>query len=161
MKREENLERMIKLAEDFFETKNDPAQISISRESMRKLRKIHPGTLREKRDKSGPIACVVVVPTTHRLMDRFLTEKITEQQLLDRTHPGRSYDALYLCSALVLPEHRGKGLAKLLISRAIKSIQKQHPIKHLFYWAFSAEGKRLAASVAKEFGLPLYARTAR
>jgi GNAT superfamily N-acetyltransferase len=161
MKREDNLKRMIQLAEEFFETKSDPAQISISRESMRKLRRIHPGTLKEKRDKSGPIAWVVVVPTTHQLMDRFLTKKITEQQLLDRTPPGQSYDALYLCSALVLPEHRGKGLAKLLISRAIKSIRKQHPIKHLFYWAFSAEGRGLAASVAKEFDLPLHARKQR
>jgi GNAT superfamily N-acetyltransferase len=161
MKREENLERMIRLAEQFFETKSDPTQISITRESVRKLKRIHPSTLKEKKDKNGPIAWVLVIPTMHDLMHKFIAKEINEQQLLDRTPLGQSYDALYLCSALVLPEHRGKGLAKLLISRAIKSIRKQHPIKHLFYWAFSAEGRKLAASVAKEFDLPLHARKQR
>lgn len=161
MKREENLERMIRLAEQFFETKSDPTQISITRESVRKLKRIHPSTLKEKKDKNGPIAWVLVIPTMHDLMHKFIAKEINEQQLLDRTPLGQSYDALYLCSALVLPEHRGKGLAKLLISRAIKSIRKQHPIKHLFYWAFSAEGRKLAASVAKEFDLPLHARRQR
>jgi GNAT superfamily N-acetyltransferase len=149
---------MIRLAEQFFETKSDPTQISITRESVRKLKRIHPSTLREKKDKKGPIAWVVVIPTTHDLMDEFITKKINEQELLDRTPVRRRYDALYLCSALVLPEHRGKGLARLLICRAIKSIQKEQAIKHLFYWAFSAEGKRLAVSVARQFGLPLHAR---
>ena len=130
MKRENNLERMIKLAEQFFETRNDPAQISITRESMRKLRRIHPSSLKEKKDKNGPIAWVVVIPTTGDLMRKFITKKINEQELLDRTPVRQKYDALYLCSALVLPEHRGKGLARLLVSRAIKSIQRQHTIGH-------------------------------
>jgi predicted GNAT family acetyltransferase len=161
MKREDNLARMIRLAEGFFDTKSDPAQISISRKSMRKLRRIHPGCLKAKRDKNGPIAWVVVIPTTHELMNRFIRKKINEQQLLDQTPLRRKYDSLYLCSALVLPEHRGKGFARLLVSRAIKSIRRQHPIKQLFYWAFSAEGKGLAASVAREFNLPLHARKQR
>jgi hypothetical protein len=154
----ENLDRMIKLAEEFFETKNDPMQISINRESMARLKKIHPSTLTEKNDKNGPIAWIVVIPTTHDLMEKFITKKINEQELLDDTPLQEKYDALYLCSALVLPEHRGKELARLLISKAIKSIQKQHAIKYLFYWAFSIEGKKLAASVAKEFALPLCKR---
>lgn len=158
MKHEDNLERMIKLADEFFKTKSDPDQISISKESMQKLRRIHPGCLKEKRDKNGPIAWILVMPTTRELMNKFLRKKINEQQLLDQTLPGRKYDSLYLCSALVLPEHRGKGFARLLVSRAITSIRRQHPIKQLFYWAFSAEGKGLAASVAREFNLPLHAR---
>jgi ribosomal protein S18 acetylase RimI-like enzyme len=68
------------------------------------------------------------------------------------------YDTVYLCSALVLPEHRGKGLAKRLTCAAIKSIQADHPITCLLYWAFSHEGAKLAVSVARELGLPLYAR---
>jgi ribosomal protein S18 acetylase RimI-like enzyme len=70
------------------------------------------------------------------------------------------YDALYLCSALVLPEHRGKGLAGRLTSRAISSLRHDHPIRSLFYWSFSGAGDTLAASVAREFDLPLYVRKA-
>jgi GNAT superfamily N-acetyltransferase len=156
----ENLDRMIKLADEFFETKNDPAQISVTAENMKILWKIHPNTMTEKKDKNGPIAWVLLIPTTLDLMKKFITNKINERELLDNTPRRGKYEAIYLCSALVLPEHRGKGLAKRLISKSIKSIQKQHPIKYLFYWSFSAEGKKLAASVAKELDLPLHQRKA-
>jgi GNAT superfamily N-acetyltransferase len=149
---------MIKLAEEFFDTKNDPAQISITPATINKLRKIHPNTLTEKKDRNGPIAWFIVMPTTKALMKRFIERKITEQELLDGTPLGSSYDALYLCSALVLPEYRGRGVARSLISRTINSIRKQHPIQYLFFWAFSVEGNRLATRIAEEFNLPLYAR---
>lgn len=154
----ENLERMIKLAEDFFDAKNDPAQILFSKKTMARLLKIHPATLREKKTRNGPVAWMMVVPTTHDLMNQFIKKKINERELLQKTPLRTSYDVIYLCSALVLPEHRGKGLAKRLMSAVIKSIRKQHSIKSLFYWAFSVEGKKLAASVAEECGLPLYKR---
>ena len=91
-------------------------------------------------------------------MERFITKVTNEQELLEGTPLQGEYDALYLCSALVLPEHRGKGLAKRLTCRAIRFIEADHPIKYLFYWAFSPEGVRLASSVALELGLPLYKR---
>lgn len=155
---DENLERMIRLAEEFFETKNDPAQITVDGETMDRLRRIHPGTLTEQTDEKGPIAWILVIPTTSAVMEKFVAKEINERELLDVTPLGATYDALYLCSALVLPEHRGKGVAKRLLSQAVRSIQKDHPIKHLFTWAFSVEGERLADSVARECTLPLLRR---
>lgn len=157
---ESNLQRMIRLAEEFFETKNDPAQISINDQSIEKLKKIHRCTMTEERDEEGPIAWILVIPTTHELMERFITKGINEQELLENTPVGGTYDALYLCSALVVPEYRGKGMAKRLVIGAVRSIQEQHPIRTLFYWAFSVEGEKLAASIAGEFGLPLHRRPA-
>ena len=156
----DNLGRMIRLAEEFFDMKNDPDQLSVDAESMAKLREIHPDTMSEEKDEKGPIAWVLVIPTTHALMEAFIRGEINERELLEGTLPGGSYDALYLCSALVLPEHRGKGLARRLTSRAISSIRKDHPLRSLFYWSFSGEGDTLAASVARESGLPLYRRKA-
>jgi GNAT superfamily N-acetyltransferase len=95
----------------------------------------------------------------HGVMDQFIEKKISERDILDRTLPGQSYDALYLCSALVLPEHRGKGIAKRVLMSAIETIRADHPIKSLFFWAFSVEGERLAASVSRQYGLPLHRRT--
>ena len=155
---EENLQRMIKLAEDFFETKNDPTQISVSEEVMERLRKIHPSTINERRNEKGPIAWVLVIPTTQAVMDEFIAKTINEKELLDKTPLGARYEAIYLCSALVLPEHRGKGLARILLSEAVKSIRKQHPIKSLFYWGFSVEGEKLSEAVARESNLPLFQR---
>lgn len=149
---------MIQLAEEFFATKNDPTQISVTPEVMERLRQLHPATLTEQDEGEGPVAWILVAPTTNDLMKRFIAKQINEQELLDETPLGGKYEAIYLCSALVLPEHRRKGLAKKLTCQAIESIRKDHPIKHLFYWAFSQEGVRLATSVAREMDLPLYKR---
>jgi len=156
----ENLTRMVKLADEFFEAKSDPMQISVNGKTMARLKRIDPGTMTEKRGKSGPIAWVMVIPTTAELMKQFTSKKINEMELLYKTPLRRKYNALYLCSALVLPEHRGKGVAKHLAVRAVKAIGKKHPLEALFYWEFSIEGKKLAESIAKEFSLPLYRRKA-
>jgi predicted GNAT family acetyltransferase len=91
-------------------------------------------------------------------MEKFVAKKISEQQLLDLTSPASVYDAIYLCSAMTLPEHRNKGIAKRLTLEAIESIRKTNPVKELFVWPFSVEGKRLAESIAKIAGLPLRVR---
>ena len=153
-----NLERMIQLAEEFFQTKNDPMQLSITEKTMERLREIDPSTLMEESDSDGPIAWVLLIPTSGRVMREFLDCRISEQALLDQTEPGTRYDALYLCSALVLPEQRGKGLARGLIRRAIRSMLDRHEIRALYTWTFSAEGDRLAEATAREFRLPLFKR---
>lgn len=149
---------MIQLADEVFGMRQDPSQISVDAKVIARLKRIHPDTLMEKRTKKGPIAWVLVFPTTKYFMMKFIEGKISERVLLKKTAVGISYDAIYLCSALVLPEYRRKGLAKHLIGKAIKSIRKDHPIRYLYYWAFSPEGKKLAVSVAREFSLPLMKR---
>jgi GNAT superfamily N-acetyltransferase len=155
---QENLVRMIRLANEVFGMKQDPTQISVNTNVIARLRKIHPSTMAEKNTKKGPVAWILVFPTTEDLMVQFIKRQINERDLLKKTPLSVEYDAIYLCSALVLPEYRRKGLAKRLMCKAIKSIQNQHSIKFLFYWAFSIPGKRLAVSIAKECNLPLYKR---
>ena len=149
---------MIELATSFFDAKNDPDQISVTEHDIERLRALHPASLSESTDANGPIAWMLVIPTTAALMERFLAREIGEQTLLDETPPGGSYDALYLCSALVLPEYRGKGVARTLLDSAIAAIRADHPIRTLFYWGFSTEGERLAVLVARACGLPLRQR---
>jgi GNAT superfamily N-acetyltransferase len=153
-----NLEKMIALADEFFDAKNDPDQILVTEEVMARLRSIHPATIGEIAEEEGPVAWMLVIPTTHEVMERFIRKEISERQLLDLNAPHALYDALYLCSALVLPERRGRGLARGLATEAIRAIQRDHPIRELFYWGFSEEGDRLAESVARESGLPLVRR---
>lgn len=155
---QDNRARMRKLAEEFFDMKNDPAQLSVDEDTMKCLLEINPSTLSEKTDENGPIAWMLIIPTTKKIMDDFLTRKITEKEILDRTPLGEKYDTIYLCSALVLPEYRGRGLAKQMILHAIQSILNQHPIQSLFVWSFSTEGKSLANWVANELNLPLFER---
>jgi GNAT superfamily N-acetyltransferase len=154
-----NLERMIALADQFFEAKSDPDQLVVDEGVIAKLKSLHPATMSEASDENGPIAWILLIPTTHQVMERFVRGEIGEKLLFDLSTPGTAFESIYLCSALVLPEHRGKGLATRLTIDAIQAIQRDHPIRELFVWAFSEEGKKMAESIAIKFHLPLYERT--
>ena len=153
-----NLDRMIALATEVFDAKNDPDQISVTEADVERLRALHPASMSQGATGDGPIAWVLVFPTTHDLMERFLRKEISERQLLWQTPTGAALDVVYLCSALVLPEYRGKGISKRLTVSAVQSIQKNHPIKELFVWPFSKIGEQAAEAVARETGLPLRVR---
>lgn len=153
-----NLERMIQLATDVFDVKNDPDQLNVNPEIIERLRQMHPSTLSEMSDENGPYAWVLIIPTTHELMNKFLRKEINERELFDLTPTDADFEALYLCSALVLEEYRRKGITKQLAVTAIENIRKVHPIKSLFVWAFSKEGDLASETIAKEVGLPLFKR---
>lgn len=152
----DNFNRMIGLVTSFFDVKNDPDQLSVNEDVIERLHRIHPATLSEFIDGDGPVVWILVIPTTTDIMNRFINGAISEGRLYNETIPGAQYDAIYLCSATVLPEFRNKGMARQMTIDAIKSIAKDHTIKVLFYWPFSEEGKALARSVAKAVALPLY-----
>ena len=149
---------MIRLAEEFFDAKNDPEQLSMTETDRAKLQRLHPATMSEETDGNGPVAWMRVIPTTRALMDRFLSGEIGEQPLLHETPVGIPYQTVYLCSALVLEEFRGKGIARRLALAALHDIMADHPIETLFTWPFSMEGDHLADVLARELGLPLQRR---
>lgn len=152
---ESNYERMIQLAELVFDTKSDPDQLDVDEIVIERLLRIHPSTVSEYDDGNGPVVWILVLPTTSVLMKLFLNKEISEKELFYTTPIESTFDAIYLCSAMVLEEHRGKGLARKMTLEAIENIKKDHPIKDLFVWAFSKEGDGLAERVAQLAGLPL------
>lgn len=153
-----NLDRMIQLAADTFATKSDPDQLDIDQEILQKLRSMHPATVSEFNDENGPVAWILLIPTTVELMNRFLKNEISEKELFYLTPAGIVYDALYLCSALVIDEYRRKGIAKNLAVNAIKNICADFPVKALFAWIFSKEGDWTSETIARLTSLPLYKR---
>lgn len=155
----DNYERMIKLVTEFFGTRTDPDQISVNDEERERLEALHPDTLVEVANEDGPILWLLTFPTTTALMNQFLQEKLTERELLMQTQPGANFEAIYLCSAYVLPEFRNQGITRQTTLETIQKMQAQFPIKALFYWPFSSEGKQLAQNLAKELNLPLHERT--
>jgi ribosomal protein S18 acetylase RimI-like enzyme len=153
-----NFERMIQLADEVFAVKSDPNQLDVNEEVLDHLRKIHPATVSEYDDGHGPVAWVLVIPTTLILMHRFLKGEISEKELYEQTPLNIIYDTIYLCSAMVLEEYRRKGIARRLTTAAIEMIRKDHPIQFLFVWSFSKEGKQSAESIARAVSLPLFHR---
>jgi len=149
---------MIQLAEDVFAVKSDPDQLDVDKEVMERLLRMHPASVSEYDDGNGPVAWILLIPTTLDLMQRFLEHKISEKELFDLTPEDSVYDALYLCSALVLEEYRRKGIAKQLTINAIENIRKVHPLKALFVWAFTKEGDLSSEKIAQLTSLTLYKR---
>ena len=154
----ENLQRMIALVGEVFDVKNDPDQLDVTPEIIQQLQLLHPATLTQIDKDGGPILWVLVIPTTKIVMDRFLAKEISESQLFTQTKPTDSFEAIYLCSATLLPEYRNQGIAKTATVGAINKIVEVHNIKALYYWEFTNEGGRLANAIAMETGLPLYVR---
>ncbi len=155
-----NFNRMLQVIDEVFATRNDPDQIQVNQDQLKKLQAIHPATLSELADENGPMVWVLVIPTTTALMTDFLSGSISEKQLLDNTPPGVTYDCLYLCSATTLPEARKEGLTKKVCLEAIAKISEQHAIRTLFVWPFSPEGSALANSLAQQLHLNLFVKDA-
>ncbi|HPT13711.1 MAG TPA: GNAT family N-acetyltransferase [Bacteroidales bacterium] len=155
-----NLERLVRLADEVFAVKNDPSQLDVDQDVINRLRQIHPYTVSEYNDGNGPVAWVLIIPTTAEIMRMFFEGKITEKDLYELTPVGVSYEAMYLCSALVLEEYRQKGIAKQLTIHAINEIRAVHPINALFVWPFTMEGNLAAERIAALSNLPLYKRKA-
>ncbi|MFM7016127.1 MAG: hypothetical protein ACKOX3_07360 [Bacteroidota bacterium] len=153
-----NYERLIALADEVFAVRNDPEQLDVNEEVINRLQAIHPATLSDLDFGDGPILWVLLIPTTEATRKQFLKKEINEKQLFEQTLPGQAYEAIYLCSALVLKEYRKKGYAKKIAISAIKEIQKSNAIKCLFYWPFTIEGKYAAEAIASDLNLPLIER---
>jgi len=153
-----NYERLIKLADEVFAVKSDPSQLDVDQDVLIRLKKIHPATISEYNEGNGPCAWVLLIPTTLGLMNRFLANEISEKELYELTPLKAKYDAIYLCSALVLDEYRRKGITKQLALKAIEKMRKKHPLRAAFVWAFSPEGDKAAEMIAQLAGLPLYKR---
>jgi predicted GNAT family acetyltransferase len=153
-----NFERMIQLSDEVFSSRIDPDQLNVNETVMEHLQLIHPDTISEYDDGNGPVCWILCIPTTFELMTQFINQKISERELYELTPLNTKYEAIYLCSALLLEEFRGKGIAQELAIKAIENIKMEHPIKALFLWAFSKEGERLAEKVSRLTGLPLFKR---
>lgn len=154
----QNFLRMLQLAESVFAAKEDPNQLDVDENVIAQLQQLHPSTVSEYVDGDGPVAWVLVIPTTTELMQRFIQEEISETELLEQTPKSALFEAVYLCSALVLEEYRRKGITKQLTLNAIEEIRSQHPITSLFVWPFSEEGDKSAQRIADLCGLPLVKR---
>jgi predicted GNAT family acetyltransferase len=153
-----NYERMIQLSDEVFSSRTDPDQLNVNENVMEHLQLIHPDTLSEYDDGNGPVCWILCIPTTLDLMTKFINQTISERELYELTPLNTKYEAIYLCSALLLEEFRGKGIAQSLGVTAIEKIRIDHPIKALFFWSFSKEGEKLAEKVSRLIGLPLYRR---
>jgi GNAT superfamily N-acetyltransferase len=151
--------RLLQLAEEVFAVRSDPEQLDVDERVLERLRRLHPASVQEEAVAEGPVAWVLLIPTTRAMMDDFVAGRITERALYERTPEHGPYQAVYLCSGLVLPEYRRRGIAARLAVRAVEAMRRDHPIAALCSWAFTPEGQAAARALAVRTGLPLHERT--
>lgn len=152
------LAKMMAVADELFGTQSDPDQIPVTMDSWNRISRISKDFLSCRLTDDGELkGWAVVIPTTRQVMGDFLTGRISEKELMHRTPLQKEYDALYLCSVIVLPEYRRQGIAAGLL----KELIDKAPIKKgaaLFAWPFSAEGKMLVRKLALEYNLKIQLR---
>jgi len=153
-----NFERLIELSDEVFSSRTDPDQLNVNENVMEHLQLLHPDTISEYDEGSGPVCWILLIPTTLDLMNQFIHKEISERELYELTPLNIKYEAIYLCSALLLEEFRSKGIAQKLGIKAIENIMLDHSIKALFFWSFSIEGEKLAEKASGLLNLPLYRR---
>ena len=153
-----NFQRMLDLADEVFNARHDPDQLDVNEQVVERLSKLHLNAVGELDDGNGPVAWIILIPTTSDLMHQFLNKSIGERELFERTPEDIDYDALYLCSAMVLQEYRRQGICRRLVMQAVENIRKDHPIRSLFVWTFSEAGNAAAEELSKVTGLPLFKR---
>jgi hypothetical protein len=145
-------QKMDKISEEIFGTEKDPTQIPITHESGEKLEKLSPNWINYRLDDKGePVSWVVVVPTTREIAEKFLSNEITEKEILDLSSPQDHYSGLYLCAAVTVPEYRRMGLAIKLMQETIESIPTTEDCL-IFAWSYSSEGGMLINKLEKVLG---------
>jgi len=107
----------------------------------------------------GPVCWILLIPSTLKTMEDFVSGKISESEILKQSMQAKKaaekFEAIYLCSAIVLPEFRKQGIAKRLTLDAINSMRHDFDIKSLYSWPFSEEGKRLSILIGQIVSLPV------
>ena len=154
-----HLQQMLQLVDEFFAVKNDPSQLDVTPIVMEQLNELHTATLSEEVIGDGPVCWILLIPSTQETMEKFLSGKISESDILKESmsakKEGRGFDSIYLCSAIVLPEFREKGIAKKITLDAITSMRKDFDIRTLYSWPFSEEGKKLSMLIGELSSLPV------
>ena len=154
-----HLQQMLQLVDEFFSVKNDPSQLDVTPIVMEQLNELHPLTLSEEVIGDGPVCWILLIPSTLKTMEEFISGKISESDILNHSieekKTSNNFEAIYLCSAIVLPEFRKKGIAKKVTLEAVAAMRKDFDIKFVYSWPFSEEGKKLSALIGELTELPL------
>jgi|GEM_PF-1534925 hypothetical protein len=162
--KEEDFIQLTRLLETHFETNQDVNQMQINDANTNWIRDNFPECLHIIVIENKVIGVTLIFPSTCSLMQDFVSGKISEATLGEKSKEEiRHYDdmeAIYICFAFVLSEHRRQGLSFTSMLKSIQAILPSHKRIDLFGWIFSAAGGELTKKLSDALKLNLFCREA-
>lgn len=159
---DDDYKKLLQILEGCFGTHSDPEQMAINESAGFWIKTTIPECSKIIKCGDEIVGSSFVFPTGLDLMNDFLANRINEAQLAQKTQSQNiQYDtmeAIYLCSAFIVPAHRGKNLSVESIVKSIQEIMPKNKPLPLFYWPYSLAGEAVASKVAAILNLPLFAK---
>lgn len=159
---DKDVDDLLEMLESFFTTQYDSEQMQINGKSSKWVGENIPECSMIIKFGDEVVGSAFIIPCTKKIMEDFISSRINEAELVERVKAWepdyKKMKAIYLCSAFVKEEHRGKGLTLQGFVNSIKKIVPRRRNIVLFYWAYSKEGKNLAEKIAKKLKMKIFAR---
>ncbi len=148
-----------KLAEEFFHMESKPDEIPASEENRKFVLEHIPECDNIIRANGKVVGFTFIVPCNKSIMERFLSEKISENELFEEvksTVDYSNFNTIYLCSLFLMKEYRGKGLATQGVIKSVQKIINKRRIRPiLFSWPQTKEGEKSIKKIANILGFEL------
>ena len=155
----EDIDESSELAERFFNMASKPDEIPASEENKKFILEKIPDCDNVIKSDGKIIEFTFVVPCNKSIMNRFLSNDLTEKELFEEVKLKINYDnfdTIYLCSSFIEKGYRGRGLAvkgRIMSIKTRIGNRKINPI--LFSWPQTKEGEKSVRRTASVLGLEL------
>ena len=154
----EDIREAASLAESYFHTEEDPAQLKANEVNFSWIYYHFPQCMNIIKDAQKVIGLTFILPCTQVSMDDFLSKKINECELfqnIQTTVDCDQFETIYVCLAYLTPKYRKRGLALKSLTDSVGKLLTKQKSAVVFYWAYSPEGKKLAAKIGGKLGISL------
>ena len=139
---------------EFFGMPNDPEQFQATKENRDYIYSHLRKFLNIIRFGNEIIGYSFMIPCSNNIADLFIKKRISENDLFNRVKEERiddtNFEAIYLCSSIIRPEHRRKGLALEGFVKLIKPLMEKRNFKsRFFFWGYTPAGRAAVLKLAR------------
>jgi len=144
--------------EKTFTKKNEFTETDLDFKNCNKIVKKFPNSSALIKDNGVTVGQTWIVPTNRKIMDEFLKNKITEQEMILKSVKKVSlndFDCIYIFYSAILKEYRRQGLIFKARQKIINNYLKLNKKVVFFAWAYSKAGENLAIKTSEKYKIPL------
>ncbi|HBC71275.1 MAG TPA: hypothetical protein DEA62_02480 [Coxiellaceae bacterium] len=129
-----------RMAMSCFKVNEDPGQMQMNQSRYIWIKEKMPECFTVIKYCDKVIGGVFILPCTIEIMNEFIDNKITEEQLADRVYKEgidqEKMETIYMCAAIVDHAHRRKGLATSALLKSAEVLTQNKIPSAIFYWPF-------------------------